>query len=243
MASAGNRPDLAGAAHALLGVRLTERQLEALRWFAGELIDWNRRVNLTAVTDPAEIDIKHFLDSLTCLLAMGERPAGRVVDVGTGAGFPGLPLKIVSPQLRLTLVEATGRKLDFCRHVMEGLGLEGVELVHARAEDAGQQPEHRQAYDWALARAVAAMPVLVEYLLPLLRLGGQAVIQKGEAGPVEAQAAEKALRVLGGAIRQVRPVELPGVVEQRYLIVIEKVAATPAAYPRRSGVPTKRPLT
>ncbi|OGO10618.1 MAG: hypothetical protein A2Y93_15350 [Chloroflexi bacterium RBG_13_68_17] len=223
-------------------MRLTRRQVEALRWYAAELVAWNQRINLTAITEPAEIESKHFLDSLSCLLAMRERLGDRVIDVGTGAGFPGLPLKIVCPQLHMTLVEATGKKLDFCRHIMQALSLERVELVHGRAEEIGHRPEHRQSYDWALARAVAAMPVLVEYLLPLLRLGGRAVAQKGESGPAEAHAAEGALRVLGGRMHQVIRVELPGVAELRFLVVIEKTAATPPEYPRRAGLPAKRPL-
>ena len=164
------------------------------------------------------------------------------MDVGTGAGFPGLPLRIACPALRVTLIEATGKKAEFCRHVVERLGLEGVEVVHGRAEDVGQDPEHRQRYDVAVARAVAAMPVLAEYLLPLVRLGGQAIAQKGESGPAEAHGAEAAIRLLGGRLRQVTPVELPGVAEARYLVMVEKVAATPPIYPRRAGLPGRRPL-
>jgi 16S rRNA (guanine527-N7)-methyltransferase len=230
------------AVHSLLGFKLTRRQVEAFEWYAAELLDWNQRFNLTAITDPAAVGTKHFLDSLSCLLVMRGQPPGRAVDVGTGAGFPGLPLKIVLPQIRLTLVEATAKKAEFCRHVVGSLGLEGVEVVHRRAEQIGHLPEHRQSYDWALARAVAAMPVLAEYLLPLLRLGGKAVAQKGESGPAEAHSAERAVRLLGGRVRQLVPVELPGVAETRYLVVLEKLAATPAAYPRRTGVPAKKPL-
>lgn len=143
----------------------------------------------------------------------------------------------------LTLVEATGKKLEFCRHVVSQLHLDGVDLIHARAEEVGHLPDRRQSYDWALARAVAPLPVLVEYLLPVLRLGGRAVAQKGESGPAEAHAAEGALRLLGGRMHQIIPVELPGVAEQRYLIVIEKTAATPPEYPRRAGIPARRPLS
>ena len=242
MSASGTRFHLAEAACSVLGLTLTQRQLAALRWYAGELVRWNARFNLTAITDPAEIEAKHFLDSLTCLRVMKGALGGRAIDVGTGAGFPGIPLKIVAANLQLTLVEATGKKLDFCRHVVEGLGLERVELIHARAEDVGRRPEHREAYDWALARAVAPMPVLVEYLLPLVRLGGSAVAQKGESGPAETQSAEVALRLLGGEVSQVVSLELPGVTEGRFLIVVRKVARTPAEYPRRAGTPTKRPL-
>jgi 16S rRNA (guanine527-N7)-methyltransferase len=225
-----------------LGLPLSRRQLEAFSIYSAELVAWNERANLTAITDPAGIEIKHFLDSLTIVPYLGRSPAGRLIDVGTGAGFPGLPIKIACPAMRVTLVEATGKKADFCRHVVERLGLEGVEVVHARAEEVGQNSAHRQQYDIAVARAVAALPVLAEYLLPLVRLGGMAIAQKGESGPAEAHAAEGPLRLLGGRLQQVAPVELPGVAEARYLVILDKIAATPPDYPRRTGLPARRPL-
>jgi 16S rRNA (guanine527-N7)-methyltransferase len=226
-----------------LSLELQPRQIEAFDWYASELVQWNRKFNLTAITDRPEIEIKHFLDSLTCLRAMRLSPEDQVVDVGTGAGFPGIPIKILFPAISLTLVESIGKKVDFCRHVVDSLNMDGVEIVHARVEQVGQDPTHRQRYNWALARAVASMAILVEYVLPLLCLGGKAVLQKGETGPAEVQAAEGAMRILGGHIYQVLPVVLPTVVEKRYLVVINKVAATPEKYPRRSGIPAKRPLT
>jgi 16S rRNA (guanine527-N7)-methyltransferase len=232
----------AAAVQRVVGLRLTGSQLSAFGRYADELVAWNERVNLTAITEAGSIETRHFLDSLTCLTAMGGMPGGRVIDIGTGAGFPGIPLKIAHPQLRLTLVEATGKKAEFCRHVVGRLGLEGVDVIHGRAEDIGHSPEHRETYDWALARAVAVLPVLVEYLLPLLRIGGRAIAQKGETGPAEAQTAERALRLVGGRVGQILPVELPGVAEPRFLIVMEKVARTPETYPRRPGVPAKKPL-
>lgn len=232
----------AKTASSLLGLKLNPRQLEAFEWYASELVEWDRRFNLTAVTDLHGIEVKHFLDSLTCLQGMGPGPAGRMIDVGTGAGFPGLPLKIVFPRLELTLVESIGKKVEFCRHVVRSLRLEGVEIVHDRVERIGHQSEHRGVYDWALARAVASMPVLVEYILPLLKLGGRGIIQKGDMGPAEAHTAEGALRILGGRVDQLIPIELPTVVECRYLVVVVKNAATPDKYPRRPGIPGKRPL-
>ena len=225
-----------------LGLHLTRSQLSALSIYERELIDWNMRFNLTAIRDPQEIHVKHFLDSLTCLQAMGEKSYGRLIDVGTGAGFPGIPLKIVHPKLRLTLVESVGKKAEFCRHVVNILNLQGVEVVQERAETIGQDPTFREQYDWAVARAVAILPALAEYLLPLVRVGGSMLAMKGESGPAEAHAAEHAITVLGGHLRQLLLVTLPGVVEERYIIVIDKVAATPGTYPRKVGVPTKRPL-
>jgi len=233
---------LRAAASELLEIDLTQQQIRSFAWYSQEMLDWNRRFNLTAITNPAEIESKHFLDSLTCIRGMGHPPQGRVVDVGTGAGFPGLPLKIVYPHLELTLVESIGKKANFCRHVVDGLALNGVTILHARAEDVARMQEHRAMYDWALARAVAPMEVLAEYLLPLLRVGGRALAQKGETGPAEAHAAEKAMQLLGGRLTQLIAVDLPKVAESRYLVLVEKVAQTPAEYPRRAGMPAKRPL-
>jgi 16S rRNA (guanine527-N7)-methyltransferase len=226
----------------LLNLNLSRRQVQAFEAYAGLLVEWNARFNLTAITKPGDVAVKHFLDSLTCLMAMGSPLSGRLVDVGSGAGFPGLPIKIACPQLRVTLIESTGKKVDFCRHMVRELGLKDVEVIHERAEEVGHWEAHREAYDWAIARAVAALPILVEYLFPFIRVGGLAIAQKGETGPAEAHAAEAALRILGGRLRQVVPIHLPRVAETRYLVVMGKEAATPVDYARRPGIPAKRPL-
>ncbi|HSB65642.1 MAG TPA: 16S rRNA (guanine(527)-N(7))-methyltransferase RsmG, partial [Anaerolineales bacterium] len=184
------------------GLRLTRTQLSALTLYERELVNWNSRFNLTAIRDPQEIHIKHFLDSLTCLLAMREPVPVKLVDIGTGAGFPGIPLKIMAPKIQLTLVESVGKKAEFCRHVVKILDLQGVDVVQERAEALGQDPNYRERYDWAVARAVAILPVLAEYLLPLVRVGGGMLAMKGESGPAEAHTADHALRVLGGHLRQ-----------------------------------------
>jgi 16S rRNA (guanine527-N7)-methyltransferase len=234
---------LAAGARRLLNLELTPQQLAAFQIYAGELVRRNQEFNLTGITDDAGIQVKHFLDSLSILTVMppGSGPAS-VIDVGTGAGFPGLPLKIVRPELALTLVEATGKKVAFCQAVVDKLGLKEVTVLNARAEELGQDPAHREQYDWALARAVAEMPVLAEYLLPLARLGGHALAQKGAGAPAEAQAAAGALRKLGGEVEQIMPVELPGLEDKRYLVILKKIAPTPAGYPRRAGMPSKKPL-
>ena len=234
--------ELAESAEALLNIRITPVQLAALEAYEVALIDWNSRFNLTAIDDPGKVRVKHFLDSLTCLIVMRDTPMERVVDIGSGAGFPGLPLKIICPAIKLTLVESVGKKVGFCRHVVKNLGLDGVEVIQERAERLGQDTSYREQYDWALARAVAKMPVLVEYLLPLVRVGGNALAMKGESAPAEAHAAESGINLLGGHLQQLVPVTLPGVADERYLVVVDKVAATPATYPRRVGVPAKRPL-
>jgi 16S rRNA (guanine527-N7)-methyltransferase len=233
---------LAHQAYHLFGIQLSPAQLNALALYERELIAWNKRTNLTAIREPEQIRVKHFLDSLTCLCALNETPTDRIVDVGTGAGFPGLPLKIVNPSIEMTLIESVGKKADFCRHIVRVLGLEGIKVIQERAEIIGQKPTYRQKYDWAIARAVAVMPVLVEYLLPLVRVGGGILAMKGESAPAETHDADHAIRLLGGHLRKLIPITLPGVVEERYLIVIDKVAATPDAYPRRVGQPTKKPI-
>jgi len=227
----------------LVGIQLTPRQLAAFKKYEDELLEWNKKFNLTAIRDVEGIRSKHFLDSLTCLLAWRERPPERLIDIGTGAGFPGLPLKIMMPRLQVTLVESVGKKLDFCRHMVEVLGLDNVTCLQARAEELGLSREHREKYDWAVARAVANLPVLAEYLLPLVRVGGGMLAQKGETGPAEAHKADRAIHVLGGRIRQLIPVLLPGVTEERFLVVVDKVSATPPGYPRRVGLPAKRPIS
>ena len=230
------------AAQKLFGVHLTGRQVAALLIFENELLAWNQKFNLTAIRDSEGIRIKHFLDSFSCVLAWKENPPMRLIDVGTGAGFPGIPLKILYPSMQLTLVESVGKKASFCRHAVGVLKLDRVEVITGRAEELGQLPAQRESYDWAVARAVAALPVLAEYLLPLVRVGGKMLAQKGHSGPVEAHNAEPALKLLGGQIRQLISVTLPGVAEERYLVVVDKLAATPPQYPRKPGVPAKKPL-
>ncbi len=207
-----------------------------------ELLEWNQKFNLTAIRDTEAIRTKHFLDSFSCVLAWGANPPHHLVDVGTGAGFPGLPLKILYPQLKLTLIESVGKKAMFCQHIVRVLGLDGVNVIHARAEDIGQKLEHREQYDWAVARAVANMNVLVEYLLPLVKVSGTMLAQKGESGPAEAQSAEKAMKLLGGKLQQIVPVNLPGVADDRFLVLVHKSAATPPKYPRKAGMSAKQPL-
>jgi len=234
--------EMAHYAQILTGTRLTTAQIAAFERYEKELLEWNTRFNLTAIKEPEKIRTKHFLDSLTCICGMRDTPVDRVIDVGSGAGFPGLPLKIIFPGMRLTLVESVGKKVSFCRHIVRALGLEGVEVIQERAEILGQTAAYREQYDWAVARAVAIMPILMEYLLPLVRVGGAAMAMKGESGPAEAHTAEHAIRVLGGHLRKLMPITLPGVADERYLLIVDKVAATPGGFPRRTGIPTKKPL-
>jgi 16S rRNA (guanine527-N7)-methyltransferase len=233
---------LARQAQELFHIQITGRHVMSLMTYERELLEWNQKFNLTAIRDAESIHTKHFLDSFSCVLAWGATPPHHLIDIGTGAGFPGLPLKILYPQMRLTLVESVGKKAMFCEHIVRMLNLDNVNVIKARAEEIGQMPEHREQYDWAVARAVAQMNVLSEYLLPLVKVGGTMLAQKGESGPAEAQSAEKAMKLLGGKLQQVIPVNLPGVVDDRFLVLVHKSAATPPKYPRKAGMASKQPL-
>lgn len=237
------RPSWVAAAEAF-GVPLTAAQIAQFERYEQLLQLWNRRLNLTAITEPAEIRIRHFLDSLSCALALRARhqPGDALIDVGTGAGFPGLPIKIAFPDLDVTLVDSVAKKVRFLETVAGELGLTGVTAISARAETLGRDLAYRERFDWVVARSVAELRVLGEYLLPLCRPGGRVIAQKGESAPDEAAGAAGALALLGGEVEELVPVDLPGHDRRHYLVVIVKKMATPAQYPRRPGMPAKRPL-
>ncbi|BCX05199.1 MAG: ribosomal RNA small subunit methyltransferase G [Candidatus Roseilinea sp.] len=230
-----------------IGVALDAQQAGALLRFRDLLVEANRRFNLTALTDDASILVLHFLDSLTALqvirdIQVRSGAALELIDVGTGGGFPGIPLKIAMPQLRVTLMDSTAKKVQFCAEVIRALGLQDIRAIQDRAEEAGHRPEHRERYDVVIARAVAPMPTLAEYLLPLARVGGTCIAMKGSDAQAEATHAAGAIAKLGGAIATVMPVSLPGRDDRRALIVISKLRPTPQPYPRRGGAPRKSPL-
>lgn len=231
----------------LLGIDLNDGQLARLDQLGAALREGNKRANLTSITDPAEIETRHFLDSLSAALPLLERlkagEAPRLVDVGSGGGMPGLPLKIVFPAVRLTLVESVNKKADFLRQTVEQLGLQNVEVVAERAEVAARDPAHRDTYDWATARALGSLPVVVELCAPFLLPGGLLVALRGGDLEADLLAATPAFHALKVWTRTPLPVELPGLPHGRGLIVGEKYAATPRAYPRRAGLPRKRPLS
>lgn len=235
-------PDLARMSREVLDIDLSRSQVSAMERYASRMLEWNERFNLTAITKPSEIETKHFLDSLSALKVLRDPPGGKVIDVGTGAGFPGIVLRIACSGIGITLAEATEKKAAFCRIIVDELGLSGVTVINQRAESLGHDPQHRAGYRWAVARAVARLDVLVEYLLPLLEIGGIAIAHKGETAIAEAHQAQSAVELLGGKLTQVLPVHLPRVAETRHLVVVEKTAATPDRYPRRPGIPSKRPL-
>ena len=236
--------DKLAAGAAALGLTLEDRQLKQFALFCEELENWNRRANLTSITGSEEVQVKHFLDSLTIapLLQKMERADFRLIDIGTGAGFPGIPLKIVYPDIRLALLEATGKKTAFLSHLVSLLGLEDVAVINSRAEDAAHDPALRESFDMAAARAVAPLSALVELALPFCCTGGFFIAQKKGDIKAEVAGAQKAVSVLGGTLEEMKQVMLPGLEDDRQLIVIRKIRPSPPRYPRRPGIPLKRPI-
>ena len=228
-----------------LGVSLSEDQLAQFAEYTRLLAEGNRRANLTAITDPEQVQVRHYLDSLTAVLAIPQWPEGaRVVDIGAGAGFPGIPLKIVFPGIRLTLAESVGKKTAFLTELVGQLGLDDVDVVTVRAEELGRTEGYRGQFDVALARGVASLPALIEYALPLCKGHGHLLAWKGSDGPVEAKVSVNALNELGGKIAGLHSVNSlsPPLPPDRWIISVEKVRRTPGRYPRRVGVPAKQPL-
>jgi 16S rRNA (guanine527-N7)-methyltransferase len=226
----------------VLGIALTSTQVNMFAAHEALLLEWNTKFNLTSIIDHDTIRVKHFLDSLTCLRVIPIQGEFSLIDIGTGAGFPGIPLKIINPSIKLTLVESVGKKADFCRIAVEELRMTNVQVITSRAETIGQNKKYRERYDWAVARAVAPLPVLAEYLLPLVHIGGSMLAQKGSDVDMEIDQAESAIKILGGKLDSVIPITLPNGMGERTLIRIRKITPTPVKYPRRPGTPKKSPL-
>ncbi len=212
------------------GLELTSDQISAFNRYYELLVEWNEKINLTAITEPREVAIKHIVDSLSCY--QKELFTGQVslIDVGTGAGFPGLPLKIFYPELKLTLL------------VVDELGLKDVEVIHARSEEAARNKKYREKFDLATARAVARLPIICEYCLPFVKQGGTFIALKGRQYEEEIQEAQKAFSVLGGKLVKSMPVKLPELEDKRAVVYIKKEKATPKVYPRKAGTPERNPI-
>jgi 16S rRNA (guanine527-N7)-methyltransferase len=225
-----------------LGINLTSSQIEQFEVYYRELISWNQKVNLTAITDYIDVQIKHFLDSLTLTAAFNEKSELRVIDIGTGAGLPGIPLKIALPQISLTLLEATAKKTRFLEHIVSLLGFKEVTIITGRAEEIAHKTEFREKYDIALSRAVAALPTLIELSLPFCTVGGRFIAMKKGDIWQETSRSEKALEIIGGKLTEIKTVTLEGLEDERVLVIIDKIKSTPPNCPRRSGMPEKRPL-
>jgi 16S rRNA (guanine527-N7)-methyltransferase len=229
-----------------LGIKLNSRQVEQFDLYYQELIDWNKKINLTAIIDCFSVQVKHFLDSLTITLALPEeeavKPDFNILDVGTGAGFPGVPLKILFSQPRLVLIEPTKKKTAFLHHIIRKLELENVEVLNARAEEAAHLPLYREQFALVLSRAVALLPTLVELTLPFCQVGGRFIAQKKGEFAQEVDKAKQAIIVLGGKLNQIKKIELDEFTDARYLVIIDKIYPTPSKYPRRPGLPRRRPI-
>lgn len=230
-------------AKTLFEVEIKPEQAEQFQVLARELQEWNRnRVNLTAIDDDDGIIIRHFLDSISLVRVADFKPYARLMDVGTGAGFPGLVIAILFPEVEVTLMESTGKKVDFIQHIIDTLGLKNSLTLHARAEEAGQMDVEREQYDIVTARAVARLPALLEYMLPLNTIGGLSIAMKGETAAQESVDAKRALKVLGGRLKGIEEIRLPERDQAHYLVVVEKTQRSPSEFPRRPGIPTRQPL-
>ena len=224
------------------GISLNDTQMEQYNRYFELLVEWNEKINLTAITEPKDVAIKHMIDSITAYDEKLFKDGTTVIDVGTGAGFPGLPLKIFCPEIKLTLMDSLNKRIKFLQTVVEELGLKDVECVHARAEEGARNKKYRESFDIAVSRAVARLPILCEYCLPFVKKGGHFIALKGMQYHDEAEEAAKAIKVMGGSKTEIRPVKLPELDDKRAVITITKTMPTPKAYPRKAGTPTKNPI-
>ena len=224
------------------GIELSDAQLEQYRTYFQWLVEWNEKMNLTAITDEEGVYFKHFYDSMTLLSVPQFRREGTLLDVGAGAGFPSLPVKIAAPDLNVTILDSLNKRIGFLNELVAALGLTNTKAVHGRAEDFGKQPGWRDGYDQVTARAVARLNVLAEFCLPYVKVGGHFFAMKGPDAENEVSEAKKAVDVLGGRVVDIVTTTLPNEAGTRNIIVVEKIKATPKPYPRKAGTPSKNPL-
>lgn len=223
-----------------IGINLQEKDVHKFYSYMNLLLEWNEKINLTAITEMDDVILKHFIDSITVLRYIDENNS--VVDVGTGAGFPGIPIAILKPNCEITLLDSLNKRILFLKDVIEKIELKNAKTVHSRAEDFGQSRANREKFDVSISRAVANLAVLVEYLLPLVKVGGRCICMKGANADEEIDNAKFAIKQLGGKIVKVEKLNLPGSDMERTIVVIEKIGETPAKYPRKAGLPAKMPL-
>lgn len=221
-------------------IEFTDEQLKKFYDYMNLLIEWNQKINLTAITEPKEIILKHFIDSLTINKYIQQKST--LADVGTGAGFPGIPLKILRPDIKVTLVDSLNKRINFLNEVIEKLNLEDIVTVHSRIEDFGKNKSYREKFDYVTARAVANLAVLSEYLIPIAKIGGKCVCMKGSNVEEEITSGKNAINVLGGKLEKVDEFVLPDSDISRNVIILSKIKNTPARFPRKAGMPSKEPL-
>lgn len=224
------------------GIELTGRQLEQFEAYYRELVEWNEKINLTAITEKDQVYLKHFYDSISLSFFVDFKKVGTLADIGAGAGFPSIPLKIVFPHVKVTIIDSLNKRIQFLNQLVEKLGLSQVQCLHARAEEAARKPLLRDRFDLVTARAVARLNVLNEFCLPFVKEGGLFASMKGSDPGDELNEAKKSIQVLRGELKAVHRFELPIEASTRHIIVIEKKAATPANYPRKAGTPLKDPI-
>ncbi len=225
-----------------LGIELTDKQVEQFIQYFEILVEWNKVMNLTGITEYEEVVEKHFVDSLSLVNVLNLQTRETVIDIGTGAGFPGIPLKIAFPHLKITLLDSLNKRIKFLNTVIETLGLENIETIHGRAEDFAKQAEYREQYDLCVSRAVANLSTLSEYCLPYVKVGGMFVPYKSGEIDEEVKNASKAISILGGKNVDTVKFQLPGTDIGRSFVKIEKIKSTAKKYPRKAGLPSKEPL-
>lgn len=225
-----------------LEIELSEKQFEQFETYYDMLVEKNKVMNLTAITELNEVITKHFLDSLALVMAVDPEDISRLIDIGTGAGFPGIPLKIAFPHIQITLLDSLSKRINFLNEVIDSLKLKNIEAVHGRAEDLAHEKKHREKYDVCVSRAVSNLPVLSEYCIPFVEVGGLFISYKSQDVTSECKKSEKAVEKLGGVMADVVLFDLPDSDIERSLVVIEKEYHTPKIYPRKAGVPEKKPL-
>lgn len=222
----------------LINIELEENQIEKFYNYMNLLLEWNEKINLTAITEPNEVILKHFIDSATIIKYIENNMS--IVDVGTGAGFPGIPLNIIKNNAKYTLVDSLNKRINFLNEVIEKLGLQNINTVHSRIEDFAKN--NKEKFDVATSRAVASLNVLLEYLLPLVKVGGICICMKGSNAKEEIENASKALEILGGKIEKIEEIILPNSDIVRNIIIVRKIKSTPNKYPRKAGMATKEPI-
>lgn len=225
-----------------LDIFYNDDMLSKLYKFKDIMLEWNSKINLTTITEEEDVYIKHFIDSATCISTKLIGKNAKIIDVGTGAGFPGIPIKIFRSDIDMTLLDSLNKKIIYLKDVIDRLGLVGIDAIHSRAEEAGKNIKYRQSFDIALSRAVASLDVLCEYCLPFVKLGGIFICQKGPNYIEELEFSKKAINVLGGEIKDIIEHRLPNSDIIHYIIIIEKIADTPNKYPRKPGKPSANPI-
>lgn len=223
-----------------IGEGISEEKIEIFYNYMNLLIEWNKKINLTAIIEPEEIILKHFIDSLTLSKYISEYD--KIADIGTGAGFPGIPIKILKQNTEIILIDSLNKRINFLNEVINQNNLKKIQAIHARAENIGHDDKHREKYDIVTSRAVAKLNVLLEYMLPLLKVGGRCICLKGPNVEEEIEEAQKALDILGGKIEKVEKITLPDSDNKRTIIIIKSVKQSPNKYPRKAGIPTTSPL-